>query len=150
MHAAVAALVARAVYDLAPGAAADDVRRQLFGDDGGGVDAKLAGLAATIVAKRLPAWRAAAAAAGVSLPRLQEASWRVDLNAASDAVAAARPEPRALVRVAVSRQPTRAGEPAGTQTVTFEASRATLTTLVDGMREIGAMLEATAGDAPGE
>ena len=133
VHAAVGAFIRRAVYESLAGATADDVQ-QLFGADSA-VDPKLQALAATIVAKRLPAWQASSAASSVSLPRLENVRWRCDLEASSGAVDHAKPEPRALVQVQTSKQ-----------VRTFEVSRNTMATLVDAMHEISALMEATAGN----
>lgn len=74
------------------------------------------------IVARLPTWREVAIKRRVSLPRLVDVDWRVDLKTASDH-ASSIAVPTAVVAVKVEEQPTQSGHVPGVRAVTFELSR---------------------------
>ena len=96
-----------------------------------------------VLMARLPTWRAAAAAGGISPPRLVSADWRVDVKASSDGVQRTA-EPTVLLNLQLQRNADVAGHMPGTDTVTSELSQAALATLLAGLHQIRDQLAAAA------
>lgn len=71
---------------------------------------------------RLPLWRKASIGQTVSLPRLVDVDWRVDLKTASDAVSNMN-VPSTVVALRVEEQPQHREEVPGVRHVKFELSR---------------------------
>lgn len=71
---------------------------------------------------RLPLWRKASIGQTVSLPRLVDVDWRVDLKTASDAVSNMN-VPSTVVALRVEEQPQHRDEVPGVRHVKFELSR---------------------------
>jgi COMM domain containing 9 len=81
-----------------------------------------------IIDARLADWRVGAQETQVSLPRFQGVDWRIDVKRASDNVSAMS-VPAVLVTIDVE-------EKGGTRAVTFELTKQSLATMVDGMEKI--------------
>ena len=114
----IAALLERVVYKSASQDSAEEIAAFL-GDD---MDQRLKGLLAKIIAKNLPTWRDAAVQQRLSLPRLADVNWRVDVKLASDQVSRMS-VPTVLVDLAVEQQPEKHGEMPEMKDVTFELSK---------------------------
>ena len=88
----------------------------------GELDARLKRLIGQILKASLAQWREAGALQRVSLPKLLETDWRVDLQSSSTHVLQMA-VPSVLVRMRVQDQPSRAGEVPPERNVTFEMSK---------------------------
>ena len=78
----------------------------------------------------------------VSLPRLEQADWRVDLAGTADSTGSvARPAPIALIKLQVMPQREHVDNNPVSTSLTFEANSQTLKTLLDGLHEIKAVLD---------
>jgi len=75
-----------------------------------------------ILRASLAQWREAAALQRVSLPKLLETDWRVDMTSSSTAMLTMA-VPSVLVSMRVHDQPTRVGELPTERNVTFEMSK---------------------------
>lgn len=98
-------------------------------------DSRLQRTAAQVLAKLLPAWRAASVDSRVALPRLVDFDWRVDVKTASDAVTRMA-VPTLLVDLKVEEQATKVGVMPDTRTVNLEMSREALGTMLAGLQRI--------------
>lgn len=75
-----------------------------------------------LVKEKLPLWRAAELRSLVSLPRLVELDWRVDLKVASEHMSQMA-VPTAFVSMKLREQPRRVGQMPGERFATFELSK---------------------------
>jgi hypothetical protein len=108
-----------------------------------GFHPKLAALLTQTIVAFLPQWRSEMSSSLVSLPRLQEIDWRIDVKSASEK--GRMKVPTLLVKLQVEKPPTRVGQEKETQNVTFELDRATLETMLDGMGRIRDQLNTISG-----
>lgn len=100
-----------------------------------GTDARLLPMIRSVVVKRLPLWRTVSTRQMVSLPRLLDVDWRVDVKTASGHMSNLA-IPTALVDLKVQAQPTTSGMMPKTQVVSFEMSRETVSTMLEGLHKI--------------
>ena len=98
-------------------------------------DMELSRLIAAVVGSHVPAWSELAKEATISLPKLVDVDWRVDVKTASDA-AFRMAEPTVIVEMSVQEAATRAGVMLGVRRVNFEMSKETLATMLDGLGKI--------------
>ncbi|XP_063052856.1 COMM domain-containing protein 9 [Engraulis encrasicolus] len=103
----------------------------------------LKNLITKILLEHGPKWRKEALANQVSLPRLVEMDWRVDLKTASDSVSRMA-VPTCLVQMKVEDYAGAVGEES-VSPVTMELSKETLDTMLDGLGRIRDQLAAVAG-----
>jgi hypothetical protein len=76
----------------------------------------------------------------VSLPQLKDFDWRIDIKTSADTVARMS-VPTAMVQMKVQDVPQSVDQMAPTRTVTFEASKDTISTILDGMGKILEQME---------
>eukprot|EP00941_MAST-03F_sp_MAST-3F-sp1_P004695 g4695.t1 len=92
-------------------------------------------LCARILRKKLPLWLQATTKGRVSIQKMVDFDWRVDLISSSEYIAHTL-VPTGIFRVSVENQATREGEIPAVQSVPFEADRAAVDTVVEGLRTI--------------
>lgn len=124
------ALAARAVFE---DATSVEAVAELFP---AGFHANLGKLLCQVVAQNAPAWRreAASGANTISLPKLAEIDWRIDVKSASER--GRMSVPTVLVQLQVEKSPSRVDEETQHENVTFELDRATLETMLEGLGRI--------------
>jgi hypothetical protein len=110
---------------------AEEVIQRLPGDL---VD-KMKQLVAKIITVHLPEWGGQVLHSQVSLPRLQELDWRLDLKSASDSMHRMN-VPTVLVQLKVKDTPNRLGEEPTTSNIVFEMSKEALETMLEGLGQI--------------
>ena len=98
-------------------------------------DPRLLPMIRSVVVKRLPLWRTVSTRQMVSLPRLLDVDWRVDVKTASGHMSNLS-IPTALVDLKVQAQPTSSGMMPTTQVVSFEMNRETVSTMLEGLHKI--------------
>ena len=118
-----------------------DALAELFLEKGGDVDGKLRSLVGKIVEARLAGWREASSMNRVSLPRLIDHNWALNMQRSSSQAAAIN-APSVLVQLKVEEQATRVGEMPKVSNVDFELSREALATMLDGLTKIKEQLSA--------
>jgi len=96
---------------------------------------KLKKLIASVFGANLKTWRAQAANSQLSLPQLKEFDWRIDIKTSADTVTRMS-VPTALVQMKIQDLPTSVNEMATLQSVTFEVTKDTIETMLDGMGKI--------------
>eukprot|EP01139_Manchomonas_bermudensis_P023920 Amastigsp_a841740_237.p2 type:complete len:196 gc:universal Amastigsp_a841740_237:36-623(+) len=95
----------------------------------------LKGLIATIVGAHMGEWRELLQTSTISLPKLVDAEWRVDVKSASQD-AFRMHAPTCIVELTVQEEASLAGVMMGTKRVNFEMNRETLETMLDGLGKI--------------
>ncbi|KAL2093983.1 hypothetical protein ACEWY4_011295 [Coilia grayii] len=103
----------------------------------------LKNLITKILLEHSPKWRDEALANQISLPRLAEMDWRVDLKTASDSVSRMA-VPTCLVHMKIQDNSCAGGDDS-LSSVTMELSKETLDTMLDGLGRIRDQLAAVAG-----
>ena len=103
----------------------------------------LKGLLAGTIAKCLPEWKSQTLKNEVSLPRLVDFDWRVDMKAASDSVNRMT-QPTCLVQLKVEDAATSTQEIPRTKAITVEFTKETLDTMLDGLGKIRDQLSSVA------
>lgn len=83
--------------------------------------------------------------AQISLPKLEDFDWRVDVKASADAMMRMN-VPTVLVQLKLRDMPTRVGDMPGSTSVTFELTRETLDTMLDGLSKIRDQLASVAAE----
>ena len=96
---------------------------------------KMKNLIAKIITVHMPEWGGQVLHSQVSLPRLQEIDWRLDLKSASDSMHRMN-VPSVLVQLKVKDTPTKVNEEPQTQNVVFEMSKEALETMLEGLSQI--------------
>lgn len=109
-----------------------------------GLNDKLKALIVGVIASNLAKWRKQTSNSQLSLPKLKEFDWRIDIKSASD-TAARLSMPTAIVQMKVEDFPTSTTEVATTDEISFEVNRDTLDTVLDGLRKIRDQLASVAG-----
>eukprot|EP00047_Mylnosiga_fluctuans_P005817 m.242911 g.242911 ORF g.242911 m.242911 type:complete len:194 (-) comp14121_c0_seq1:64-645(-) len=107
---------------------------------------KLKSLINSVIAANLPSWLQLTINSQVSLPRLKTFDWRIDIKAASDAC----PQmsvPTCIVQMRVQDVADKVGVMPGQSTVTFEVTKETLSTMLDGLGKIRDQLASVAGSS---
>lgn len=100
-----------------------------------GMDERLVTLIKQILETNLPHWRTASINQRVSLPKLVDVDWRVDIQTASEFVNRMA-VPSVLVGLQVQDQPTHRDIVPDVKHVVFEMNKETLQTMLDGLNRI--------------
>ena len=107
---------------------------------GPGFNAQLAGLFDQIIGHFLVDWQQQATQTGISLPKLIDVDWRVDVKTSGNAVSRMA-APSALVQMQVAAPQVQDGLVGPMQTVTFEMNKETLQSMLDGLGKIREQLQ---------
>eukprot|EP01137_Pigoraptor_chileana_P006589 Opistho-2@3278 len=108
-----------------------------------GMHKNLIRLITTVVVEHLPVWRAASLANQISLPKLEDFDWRIDIKTASDSLSRMS-QPTVLVQMKVREVPTRTDGVPAVKAVNFELNKETLDTMLDGLGKIRDQLSSVA------
>ncbi|KAH9504973.1 COMM domain-containing protein 9, partial [Bulinus truncatus] len=108
-----------------------------------GFHKNLRDLITKIIIDNMPRWKASAIANQVSLPKLLDFDWRVDLKTSSDSVARMS-VPTCILNLEIQEQPGSIHQTAGTENVNVELSKETLDTMLDGLGKIRDQLASVA------
>ncbi|XP_053305579.1 COMM domain-containing protein 9 [Spea bombifrons] len=101
----------------------------------------LKNLLTKLILENLPAWRTETQNSSISLPRLVDLDWRVDIKTSSDSLSRMA-VPTCLLQMKIQEDPD-LSDPA-TSTLTMELSKETLDTMLDGLGRIRDQLSAVA------
>ncbi|XP_068115835.1 COMM domain-containing protein 9 [Hyperolius riggenbachi] len=104
----------------------------------------LKNLLTKIILDNVSAWRTEAQNASISLPRLVDLDWRVDIKTSSDSVTRMA-VPTCLLQMKIQEDPDLLGPDSAASTLTMELSKETLDTMLDGLGRIRDQLSAVAG-----
>ncbi|XP_078196978.1 COMM domain-containing protein 9 isoform X1 [Callithrix jacchus] len=88
-------------------------------------------------------WRTEAQANQISLPRLVDLDWRVDIRTSSDSISRMA-VPTCLLQMKIQEDPSLCGDKPSISAVTMELSKETLDTMLDGLGRIRDQLSAVA------
>ncbi|XP_043119206.1 COMM domain-containing protein 9 isoform X2 [Puntigrus tetrazona] len=102
----------------------------------------LKNLITKIILENSVAWRNEALSSQISLPKLVDLEWRVDMKTASDSLSRMA-VPTCLLQMKLQDTPCISGSPSES-TVTMELSKETLDTMIDGLGRIRDQLSAVA------
>ncbi|XP_059961023.1 COMM domain-containing protein 9 isoform X3 [Mesoplodon densirostris] len=103
----------------------------------------LKNLLTKIILEHVSTWRAEAQTNQISLPRLVDLDWRVDIKTSSDSISRMA-IPTCLLQMKIQEDPSLCGEQPSTSAVTVELSKETLDTMLDGLGRIRDQLSAVA------
>ncbi|XP_073460291.1 COMM domain-containing protein 9 [Aquarana catesbeiana] len=103
----------------------------------------LKNLLTKIILDNVSAWRNEAQNTSISLPRLVDLDWRVDIKTSSDSVTRMA-VPTCLLQMKIQEDPDLCGLDPATSTLTMELSKETLDTMLDGLGRIRDQLSAVA------
>ncbi|XP_004607964.2 COMM domain-containing protein 9 [Sorex araneus] len=103
----------------------------------------LKNLLTKILLEHLSAWRTEAQNNQISLPRLVDLDWRVDVKTASDSISRMA-VPTCLLQMKIQEDPVLCGDRPSVTAVTMELSKETLDTMLDGLGRIRDQLSAVA------
>ncbi|XP_064386829.1 COMM domain-containing protein 9-like [Halichondria panicea] len=103
----------------------------------------LKGLLSDTIAKNLPDWKSQALQNQVSLPRLVDFDWRVDVKTSSD-TAVRMAQPTCLLQMKISESPEVQNEMPAMRSLNVEFSKETLDTMLDGLGKIRDQLSSVA------
>ncbi|XP_008047084.1 COMM domain-containing protein 9-like isoform X3 [Carlito syrichta] len=103
----------------------------------------LKNLLTKIILEHVFTWRTEAQAHQISLPRLVDLDWRVDIKTASDSISRMA-VPTCLLLMKIQEDPSPCGDKPSTSAVTMELSKETLDTMLDGLGRIRDQLSAVA------
>ncbi|KAF6102819.1 COMM domain containing 9 [Phyllostomus discolor] len=103
----------------------------------------LKNLLTRIILEHISTWRTEAQASLISLPRLVDLDWRVDIKTASDSISRMA-VPTCLLQMKVQEDPSLCGDKPFVSAVTVELSKETLDTMLDGLGRIRDQLSAMA------
>ncbi|XP_075693158.1 COMM domain-containing protein 9 isoform X1 [Rhinoderma darwinii] len=103
----------------------------------------LKNLLTKIILENVSAWRSEAQNTGISLPRLVDMDWRVDIKTSSDSVTRMA-VPTCLLKMKIQEDPGLCGSEPATSTLTMELGKETLDTMLDGLGRIRDQLSAVA------
>ncbi|XP_022082846.1 COMM domain-containing protein 9-like [Acanthaster planci] len=96
-----------------------------------------------IFAENLTTWRNRSVNSQISLPRLVDFDWRVDIKTSSDTLARMS-VPTCVLQLKVQENPTRVDTAPETSTMNVELSKETLDTMLDGLGKIRDQLNSVA------
>ncbi|XP_055899390.1 COMM domain-containing protein 9-like [Biomphalaria glabrata] len=96
-----------------------------------------------IIIENMAKWKASAIANQVSLPKLLDFDWRVDMKTSSDSVARMS-VPTCMLNLEIQEQPGKIQQTAGIENVSVELSKETLDTMLDGLGKIRDQLASVA------
>ncbi|XP_052798413.1 COMM domain-containing protein 9-like isoform X3 [Mya arenaria] len=100
-------------------------------------------LLAKIIIQNMATWKAQAINNQVSLPRMVDFDWRVDIKTSSDSIARMS-VPTCILQMKVQENPLRVDQVADVSTVNVELSKETLDTMLDGLSKIRDQLSSVA------
>uniref|UniRef100_A0A5G2QQT4 COMM domain containing 9 n=1 Tax=Sus scrofa TaxID=9823 RepID=A0A5G2QQT4_PIG len=103
----------------------------------------LKNLLTKIILEHVSTWRAEAQANQISLPRLVDLDWRVDIKTSSDSISRLA-VPTCLLQMKIQEDPSLCGDKPSVSAVTVELSKETLDTMLDGLGRIRDQLSAVA------
>ncbi|XP_070283904.1 COMM domain-containing protein 9 isoform X1 [Myotis yumanensis] len=103
----------------------------------------LKNLLTKIILENISTWRAEAQADLISLPRLVDLDWRVDIKTASDSISR-MVVPTCLLQMKIKEDPSLCKDSPSVSAVTMELSKETLDTMLDGLGRIRDQLSAVA------
>ncbi|XP_006883824.1 PREDICTED: COMM domain-containing protein 9 isoform X2 [Elephantulus edwardii] len=103
----------------------------------------LKNLLTKIILEHISTWRTEAQANQISLPRLVDLDWRVDIKTSSDSISRMA-VPTCLLQMKIQGDPSRCGGEPSTSAVTMELSREMLDTMLNGLGRIRDQLSAVA------
>lgn len=103
----------------------------------------LKNLLTKIVLEHISTWRTEAQANQISLPRLVDLDWRVDIKTSSDSISRMA-VPTCLLQMKIQEDPSLCGDKPCISAVTMELSKETLDTMLDGLGRIRDQLSAVA------
>ncbi|XP_022363229.1 COMM domain-containing protein 9 isoform X1 [Enhydra lutris kenyoni] len=103
----------------------------------------LKNLLTKIILEHISAWRTEAQANQISLPRLVDLDWRVDIKTSSDSISRMA-VPTCLLQMKIQEDPSLCGDKPSISAVTVELSKETLDTMLDGLGRIRDQLSAVA------
>ncbi|XP_056383881.1 COMM domain-containing protein 9 [Hyla sarda] len=103
----------------------------------------LKNLLTKILLENISAWKSEAQDTSISLPRLVDMDWRVDIKTSSDSVTRMA-VPTCLLKMKIQEDPGLCGPEPATSTLTMELSKETLDTMLDGLGRIRDQLSAVA------
>ena len=88
----------------------------------------------------LASWREQSNSKQLSLPQLRDFDWRIDIKTSADTVTRMS-VPTALVQMKIQDLPTSVDEMAPVRSMTFEVTKDTIETMLDGMGKILEQME---------
>ncbi|XP_075401987.1 COMM domain-containing protein 9 [Tenrec ecaudatus] len=103
----------------------------------------LKNLLTKIILEHISTWRTEAQANQISLPRLVDLDWRVDIKTSSDSISRMA-EPTCLLQMKIQADPSLCGDKPPVSAVTMELSKDMLDTMLDGLGRIRDQLSAVA------
>ncbi|XP_075044457.1 COMM domain-containing protein 9 [Mixophyes fleayi] len=103
----------------------------------------LKNLLTKIILENVSSWRGDAQNASISLPRLVDLDWRVDIKTSSDSVASMA-VPTCLLQMKIQEDPDLCRLNPATSTLTMELGKETLDTMLEGLGRIRDQLSAVA------
>ncbi|KAM4846684.1 COMM domain-containing protein 9 [Thomomys bottae] len=103
----------------------------------------LKNLLTKIILERVSSWRTEAQANQISLPRLVDLDWRVDIKTSSDSISRMA-IPTCLLQMKIQEDPSLREDKPSISAVTMELSKETLDTMLDGLGRIRDQLSAVA------
>ncbi|XP_049635874.1 COMM domain-containing protein 9 [Suncus etruscus] len=103
----------------------------------------LKNLLTKIILEHVSSWRTEAQANQISLPRLVDLDWRVDIKTASDSISRMA-VPTCLLQLKIQEDPCLCRDEPSVSAVTVELSKETLDTMLDGLGRIRDQLSAVA------
>lgn len=104
------------------------------------LDDNLKKLVVSVIAKNLKSWREQSSSNQLSLPQLRDFDWRIDIKTSADTVTRMS-VPTALVQMKIQDLPTSVDEMAPVRSMTFEVTKDTIETMLDGMGKILEQME---------
>ncbi|XP_066491380.1 COMM domain-containing protein 9 [Tiliqua scincoides] len=108
-----------------------------------GFHQNLKNLLTKIILENISAWRNEAQARQISLPRLVDMDWRVDIKTSSDTISRMA-VPTCLLQLKIQEDPSLCGNDVATSALTVELNKQTLDTMLDGLGRIRDQLSAVA------
>uniref|UniRef100_A0A8D0BDL5 COMM domain containing 9 n=1 Tax=Salvator merianae TaxID=96440 RepID=A0A8D0BDL5_SALMN len=108
-----------------------------------GFHQNLKNLLTKIILENVSAWRNEAQGSQISLPRLVDMDWRVDIKTSSDTINRMA-VPTCLLQLKIQEDPTLCGNDFATSALTVELNKQTLDTMLDGLGRIRDQLSAVA------
>eukprot|EP00164_Ancoracysta_twista_P010291 GFYU01015471.1.p1 GENE.GFYU01015471.1~~GFYU01015471.1.p1 ORF type:complete len:203 (+),score=55.02 GFYU01015471.1:28-609(+) len=103
----------------------------------------LKALLSSVIATKIPSWKEASVRSQVSLPKLVDSDYRIDIKSSSNHIARMA-VPTVLVDLKVQETPTSSNQVPGESNVVFELNKETLDTMLSGLGRIRDQLNSIA------
>jgi len=100
-------------------------------------------LVAAVITRNMPKWKESLASSQISLPRLMNLDWRIDVKTSSDTFARMS-VPSVIVDLEIQEAPKQRDSMGGVNHVSFELTKETLETMLDGLGKIRDQLSSIA------